>query len=517
MQLILRISAFLLYWIGSKLHFLIRLCSGIKREAIPEFDSDILSLSAVKLVQKLKACEISSEELVREYIKRIKAVNPVLNAVVQDRFSEAIEEAKKADRVIVLTADKQDLFHKYPLFGIPFSVKESVGVESLSHVVGCQYRRGMKSPEDGAAIALLRQAGAIPLVVTANPELCVSWETVSMTHGRCNNPYNTQYTPGGSSGGEGALNGAGASVFGIGSDFCGSIRIPAMFNGVYGHKPTGDLVSPKGHFPHTNQVGMEKCLQMGPMTRFVDDLPLLLNVISGDKASKLVDGVEIDKMKIFYVDLSMKTTVLPISKSIKKSIDNACNHFSSKGNEVLKLDIKEMRDIMEIVVAKLMLFVPPSILKNLENSDESTTTLSELAKHVKGKPEHTLSTLYFQSLYDYRFTLPVFRKDHYINVMEALEANLKETLGNDGVLLFPTFHRSAILHNTSIIHSPGVVLTGIFNVLGFPCLHIPTGLNKKGLPVGFQIVAAPFADKNCFRVARELEKVFGGWVPPESH
>ncbi|XP_055853538.1 fatty-acid amide hydrolase 2-A-like [Episyrphus balteatus] len=516
MQYFLRLMAFLLYWIGSRLQFIIKLCSGIKKEQIPEFNSEILGLSALKLVQKLKACEISSEEIVREYIKRIKAVNPILNAVVDDRFSEAVEEAKKADQVIVLTANRDELFEKYPLFGVPFSVKESCGVEGLSHVVGSHYRRGMKSTEDGAAIQLLREAGAIPLLVSANPELCVSWETLTFTNGRCSNPYNTQYTPGGSSGGEGSLNGAGATVFGIGSDFCGSIRIPAMFNGVYGHKPSGGLVSPKGHFPNTNQVGMEKVLQMGPMTRFVEDLPLLLDIIVGENSSKLIDSTDIDKMKIFYVDLSMRTTVLPVTSSIKKSIENACNHFSSRGNEVQKLEIKEMHNLLEIVAGKLMLFVPPSIHTNLANPEEKTTTMAEIGKHFKGKPMHTLSALYFQSLYDFRFALPIFRSDYYINIMDALETKLKETLGNDGVLFFPTFHRPAFLHNTSIIHSPGTVLTGIFNVLGLPSLHVPMGLDKNGLPVGFQIVAAPLADKNCFKVAVELEKVFGGWIPPSS-
>lgn len=515
MILILRILAFLLYWIGCKLQFLIKWLNGIKRESIPKIDNDILKLSAVKLIQKLKACEISSEELVREYIKRIKTVNPILNAVIEDRFAAAVEDAKKADQVIVSADDKEELFKKYPLLGIPFTVKEPIGVQGLSQVVGCENRRGIKSPEDGATVALLRKVGAIPLLVSATPELSISWETLTIMNGRCMNPYNTEYTPGGSSGGEGALNAAGASVFGIGSDYCGSIRIPALFNGLYGLKPSGSLVSSKGNFPLVTENGIEKCVQMGPITRFVDDLPLLLNVIAGENTSKLIDGVDIDKMKIFYVDLSKKITVVPVSNSIKTSIENACNHFSSRGNEVTKLEIKEMQDIMEITIAQLMLFVPPSIHKAFENPNKHTTTWGELAKHVTcRRPVHTLGTLYFQILYDLRFTFPSFRSDYYLKIMRSLESKLKATLGNDGVLFFPTFHQPAILHNTSIIHSPGFILTGIFNAIGFPSLHVPMGLNKKGLPLGFQIVAAPFADRNCLRIAKELETVFGGWVPP---
>lgn len=515
MQYFLRFLALVVYYVGSCLQFIIKYSNGIKRQRIPEFDSDIFKHSATELVRKLRMKELTSEELVRAYIKRIKAVNPVLNAVVEDRFVAAIEDAKTVDEAIGEATDSWELFENYPLLGVPFTVKECCAIKGLSHVVGSPFRSGVKSSEDGAAVALLRKAGAIPLLVSANPELCVSWETSTLTSGRCTNPYNTEYTPGGSSGGEAALNGAGATVFGIGSDFCGSIRIPAMFTGVYGHKPSGELVSPKGHFPQTQtQVGMEKCLQMGPITRFPEDLPLLLNVIAGKNVSKLVDGVNIDKMKIFYVDLSVKTTVVPIWGSIKDTIGNACHHFKLIGNHVEELKLDEMNDMMEITIARNMKFKPPQILNITDNPKDKTTVFAEFKKHFKGTPLHTISTLYFLALYDFGNTFPAFKTDHYQKRMESLESKLSETLGNDGVLFLPTFHRPAFLHNTSIIHTAGTPLTGLFNVLGLPSLNVPMGLDESGLPIGFQVIAGPYADRNCFKVAAELDKVFGGWVSP---
>lgn len=511
----LRFLSLFFYYIGFCIQPLIKLFNRNKGKRIPSFESDVLLHSATKLVQKLKTSELSSEALVKEYIKRVKAVNPILNAVIEDRFLAAINDAKRADEIIASTENKDELFDKMPLLGIPFTVKECCGVKGLSHVVGSPFRQGIKAPEDSDVVAILRRAGAIPLLVSATPEVCVSWETSSFTHGTCNNPYNTQYTPGGSSGGEGSLNAAGATVFGVGSDFCGSIRIPAMFNGVYGHKPSGYLVSPKGNFPSTqDNVGMEKCMQIGPMTRFAEDLPILLNIMAGDNANKLIKGVDIDDMKIFYIDLSLYTTIVPMCNSIAKSIDKACHHFITRGNLVQELKIEEMNDIMEITIARNMKFQPPPILNDPSNPEKTSTIFTELLKHVQGKPLHTISTLYFQALYDFGKTIPQFGTDYYEKRKEVLESKLIASLGNDGVLLFPTFHRPAYLHNTSIIHSAGTVLTGLFNVLGLPSLHVPMGLDKNGLPIGFQIIAGPYADNNCFKVAAELERTFGEWIPP---
>lgn len=99
-------------------------------------------------------------------------------------------------------------------------------------------RKGVMGERDALAVNLLRKAGAIFIAVTNTPELCLNWETNNLTVGRTLNPYNTHYTSGGSSGGEGALIGSGGSMAGLGSDIAGSIRIPANFNGIFGHKPT---------------------------------------------------------------------------------------------------------------------------------------------------------------------------------------------------------------------------------------------------------------------------------------
>lgn len=173
----------------------------------------------------------------------------------------------------------------------------------LSYAVGSVIRKGLKAPKDGEVVQLVRAAGAIPLLVSATPEFCMSFETNTVANGRCMNPHNLTLSTGGSSGGECALNASGASVFGIGSDIAGSIRLPAMFCGVYGHKPTGGLTSIKGHFPYSlTDENLPNYLQMGPITRFASDMPLLLEIMAGDNKHKLKmdEPVPLNELKVGY-------------------------------------------------------------------------------------------------------------------------------------------------------------------------------------------------------------------------
>lgn len=156
----------------------------------------------------------------------------------------------------------------------------------MSLCVGSTKRRGARATEDADCVELLRAAGAIPLLVSNTPEYCMSWETNNYVTGRTLNPHDSRRTAGGSSGGEGALIGAGASLFGVGSDLAGSIRLPAMFNGIFGHKPTDGLISIVGHFP-ASEDNFQGFLALGPMCRYARDLPTLVHLMAGKNGAKL--------------------------------------------------------------------------------------------------------------------------------------------------------------------------------------------------------------------------------------
>ncbi|XP_017058756.2 fatty-acid amide hydrolase 2-A isoform X1 [Drosophila ficusphila] len=173
---------------------------------IPPIRNKLLTLSVQELRSRLRSRQLTSVELVRTYIERIESVNKHLNAIVESRFSAALEEASETDDLIASCqslADVEKLFEERPLLGLPVTIKESCALEGMTFSVGSLARRDIKAEADGEAVKRLKSAGAIPLLVSATPEYCFSIETDTLLNGRCLNPYDFERTPGGSSGGRG--------------------------------------------------------------------------------------------------------------------------------------------------------------------------------------------------------------------------------------------------------------------------------------------------------------------------
>lgn len=142
--------------------------------------------------------------------------------------------------------------------------------------------------DDADVIRSLKAAGAIPILVSNTPDQCMFWETYNKVTGLTRNPFDTRRTVGGSSGGEAALLGSGASVIGIGSDVAGSLRLPAMYVGVFGHKPSPRSISIEGHIPACKDKKFLDHFILGPMVRYMEDLPLVLNVMVKEEYRSLL-------------------------------------------------------------------------------------------------------------------------------------------------------------------------------------------------------------------------------------
>ena len=190
----------------------------------------LLRLSRLQMVNLLKLKRITSLKLIEEHISHIKKVNPKLNAMVNERFEESIQEAKKADEIIANSDNLDELFKKYPFFGVPCSIKENIQVKGMKNSSGLVSRKNEISKEDADVVRLMKEAGFIILGNTNVSEICMWIEANNEVYGRTNNPYDLNRTAGGSSGGEGCIVGSGCAPIGIGSDIGGSIRIPAYFN-----------------------------------------------------------------------------------------------------------------------------------------------------------------------------------------------------------------------------------------------------------------------------------------------
>ena len=230
--------------------------------------------SATEWLARLKNGDISSVELVEQTLSRINEVNPGLNAVVADDPETCIRQAQEAD-------SQRRKGTELPLLGLPVTVKDSIDAAGFPCTGGSFARAHFRPEKDSTVVARLRAAGAIVIAKTNVPEYSSSYETDNAIFGCTNNPFDTHRTAGGSSGGEGALLGADASLVGIGLDGGGSIRVPSHYCRIYGIRPTTGRVPDTGTWPETRDTGYRDLMCVGPMARYAEDLALLLPVISG--------------------------------------------------------------------------------------------------------------------------------------------------------------------------------------------------------------------------------------------
>ncbi|KAK9506094.1 hypothetical protein O3M35_008092 [Rhynocoris fuscipes] len=491
--------------------------------ALPPMKTDLLKESVTVLASKIRNGEVTSRQLVDACIERIKDINPLVNAVVEDRFKEAQEEANRVDDYIAANKNNLAIIAKEkPLLGVPCSVKESIGLKGLSQAVGCLPRKGTIASEDGDAVKELKKAGAIPLCVTNTPELCLCWESNNYITGCTKNPYNLHRTVGGSSGGEGAIIATGGSLFGVASDLAGSVRIPSMFNGVFGHKPSPGLVSLVGHYPEATNIEFEKYLAIGPMARHAEDLPLLLKVLAGERAKGLNLDKEVDlkNINVFYMEEAGYSLVaVQVSDEIKKILKDAVLHLKTTyGCYAGKAPFHELEDSVEISGSLFLGLkdIPDMLALSQKKNKHEMTLNKEAIKSFFGMSEFTYFALVFLALREYNLFIPKSRFEYYCKQNEELREKVLETLKDNGVFLYPTFPIPAYNHHEVYTVTSGVMYTMVCNTLGLPSTHVPLGLGKEGLPIGIQVIAGPNQDRLCFAVAKALEEKFGGWVPPPS-
>ena len=224
---------------------------------------DITRMDATRLAELIANRELSPVEVVQAHLDRIAAVNPKVNAIVT-LADNALDTAEKAEAAVKSGAKLG------PLHGVPFTVKDSLDTEGVLTQRGSPIFKGHVPDADATAVARVKAAGGILIAKTNLPEFAYSVETDNLLTGRTNNPWNLEYTPGGSSGGESAAIAAGMSPLGLGSDVSISARGPAANTGIVGLKATHGRVPATGHWPRVPR----RFWHVGPMARSVRDVAL---------------------------------------------------------------------------------------------------------------------------------------------------------------------------------------------------------------------------------------------------
>jgi fatty acid amide hydrolase 2 len=477
-------------------------------------EGEILAGSGVALARAIRERRVTSREVVGVHVDRARRVNPGLNAIVRDRYDAAMREAALADEK-TSSVHRDDLPE---LHGVPCTVKEAFAFEGMPNTSGLWARRDVVATEDATVVARMRAAGAIPLGVTNVSELCMWFESQNRVWGRTNNAYDARRTAGGSSGGEGAIVGAGASPIGLGSDVGGSIRMPAFFNGVFGHKATGGIVPSTGNHPPARGA-VQRFVTCGPIVRRAEDLMPVLRIMAGPDgieercvACELGDpsAVDIRSLTVYSVERGPGS----VQRALLEGQRRAADALAARGAKVEQREIPALARSFEIWSAMLHeAGAGEATFRELMAAGGEFEPWAELARLPFGRSRYTLPGLLL-SLFEELPARMTARAGRILALGKDLSAELADVVGDRGVMLYPSFPRVAPRHMTPLLAPLQFAYTAIFNVMEMPSTQVPLGLGAGGLPLGVQVIAPRGSDHISIAVAMALETMLGGWKAP---
>jgi len=463
---------------------------------------DFIAKSATEIAKMIRNREITSVEAVKRYYARIDEVNPKINAVVAFCRERAMAEATEADAM--LAAGKS----KGPLHGVPFTIKDSFDTAGLVSTGGTLGRKYFVPGKDATIVARVRAAGGILLGKTNTPEFTLGGGgkgTVNLVYGLTKNPYNTNYQPSGSSGGAGAIVAAFGSAFDLGSDYGGSIRGPAYANGIAGIKPTLGRVPRTGHIVGYGGA-FDTFQETGPLARRVEDLALLLPIISGpdnwDATMAPVPlgdpaAVNLKSLRVaYYLTNGVKDPTPEVQALVKQCV----GYFTKLGCKVTQDAPPKMKELSEV-------------RQKYEGADDRDhirrllklhgTTQSSPGLRVDGE------------------TLPSADFTRLCEEMDAIKSEQLAWVEKYDVIICPASDRAPI----PLDYVPpegmeaarrGGGYTSNYNTNGWPAGVVRAGTSKAdpGLPLGIQVVGQPWRDDVVLAAMAYIEKQTGGWQPP---
>ena len=460
--------------------------------------ADIIYSSAKSIAQAIQDREVSSVEVVQAHLYRIEEVNDRLNAVVRLCADRALEEAHEADAALA-RGESRGALH-----GVPMTLKDSLDTEGVVTTGGTLGRRMFVPERDSTVAARLRGAGAILLGKTNTPEFTLAGETDNLVYGRTNNPYGLDRTPGGSSGGAGAIVAAGGSPFDMGSDTGGSIRLPSHFNGIAGIKPNSGRVPRTGHAVPYGMGATDAYTQNGPMARYVEDIVLTLPIISGPD----------------WKDPAIVPMPLGDPADVDLGTLRVAFYTSSDG---FKAPTQETIDAVESAI-KVVSDVVASVE---EDTPEPLSRVPDLTGRIGGgdgrawtrrlldKAGTTAVSPFLRS----RFAeAKAISTEEFTQALEELDQYRSDMLGfiqSYDAIICPTAAMPAPPHGETFADSSrNAFYTGPYNLTGWPGTVVRGGTSPEGLPIGVQVIARPWREDVSLALAALLESALGGWRKP---
>jgi amidase len=477
--------------------------------------------SAIETAKAIRQHEISSVELTEHILKRIDQYNPRLNAVVTLCRDEALSRARQADEALA----KAETWG--PLHGVPITIKDTFEIAGVRTTSGAPSLSEYVPGEDAAAVSRLRSAGAVILGHTNVPLFAGDWQTYNSVFGTTNNPWNLERTPGGSTGGGAAALGAGLTYLSLGSDLGGSIRIPAHFCGVYGHRPTFNIVPIRGHIPPppgAPPLPPGEMATAGPLARSAADLKMALEILGGPDVDRAIayqwslPPARKERMSDYRIGHKADDQLCPLSSDVKEVIIQTVESLSRANVQMEEGWPQGVKPDSQYATFRYLL---AASYAQLLRDDKIDKIRGMAASHGDS----------FDLVQARAWTDP---HKHFLtasNARIAARAAWQDYFQTHDVFLMPALFLPAFPHDPG--HSfygrklqtkegerpyEDLMFWVSFAALaGLPATTAPVGLTEEGLPVGLQIVGPYLEDATPIDFAMKLADIVGGFQVPQGY
>jgi amidase len=477
-------------------------------------------LSAVTLAEMVRRKAIGCRELLELYLGRVERFNPALNAIVAMDLGAARKRADAADAALA----RGEVWG--PLHGVPMTIKESYDVVGMPTTWGLPELKENFPKANALAVDRLLAAGVVLFGKTNVPLLLADWQSFNAVYGTTNNPWDPTKVPGGSSGGSAAALAAGLTGIEAGSDIGASIRNPAHYCGVWGHKPTYGIVPTRGQaLPGT--VAPSDISVVGPMARSAADLAVALDIMAGpDEIEGAGWRLELPpprhkRLAEYRVAVMLSDEVSEVDRAVQDQLQGLADVLAKAGVKVSDT----ARPAIDTAEAQRVYI---QLLRAATSGRQSAQIFAQnldIARGLAPDDDSYFARMTRANTMHHKDWLAANQQRHRMRL--AWAAFFKDY----DLLLCPTAASAAFPHDqagerhqrTISVNGKRVPTTDQLFWAGYSCMAYlpstvaPAGLTKEGLPVGVQIVGPQYGDRTCIDFARLLEAEYRGFVPPPGY
>jgi len=481
--------------------------------------TDLAFLPAHELARRIRRRQLSAVALLTHYQSRIERLGGDINAVVVRDFERAHVRAQAADAALA----RGELWG--PLHGLPMTVKESFNINGLPTTYGFEAFKHNIARSDAVAVQRLQAAGAVIFGKTNVPVSLADWQSFNPVYGRTGNPWDTTRTPGGSSGGSAAALAAGFTALELGSDIGASIRNPAHYCGVWGHKPTWGVLPQTGHeLTPKRSADSFDVAAVGPLARSAFDLSLAMDILAAPLSLHTAMGrvplawqergtpPQRCRVAVLYDD-----PLAEVDTSVQQALRGLVDFLRQQGVQVSE----DARPVDSAQSHRVYVH----LMRAATGANYDDAVYAAACDRAKGYAADDQSYV----ARHFRGNASSHREWAQIDDLRAaLQQQWAAFFEQHDLLICPTATSPAFVHDEQgerwgrmipVNGQPQLVTDGLFwagypSIVGLPATAVPLGLSPGGLPVGAQIIGPAFADPDCLRFAQWLEREYRAFVAP---